>query len=263
MHARPWMHHGSNMVSRIRDAGLQLFTTCPPSYDATAATYLRRVADAARWSEDAGCEGMLIYTDNRTVDPWLVAQTIISRTKQLSPLVAVQPVYLHPFALAKLISSLGLLHQRRVYLNLVAGGFLSDLAALHDQVSHDERYARLVEYTQLTLRLLESAPPYPSRGSSIVLRIFNSLRPSTPPSSLGCSSLDRRMRGSPRQGSWAQWLSSIPNPSRSIEPPHQPMSRRPGSALASSLARTGETRGRRHTPAFPRTGRGRSHTSSP
>jgi len=44
------------------------------------------------------------------------------------PLVAVQPVYMHPYSVAKMVSTLAFLHQRRVFLNMVAGGFKNDLA---------------------------------------------------------------------------------------------------------------------------------------
>ncbi len=136
------------------EGGLRLFATCPPSYTATTRDYVRQVIEVARWSERAGCEGLLIYTDNGTVDPWLVAQTVLAHTERLAPLVAVQPVYMHPYSIAKLVASLGLLHGRRVYLNMVAGGFKNDLESLNDPTPHDERYARLVEYTKLIMDLL-------------------------------------------------------------------------------------------------------------
>jgi alkanesulfonate monooxygenase len=90
------------------------------------------------------------------VDPWLVAQEVVASTRELSPLVAVQPAYMHPYAVAKLVSSLAFLHARRVYLNMVAGGFPTDLAALNDTTPHDQRYTRLAEYTQLIMSLLTS-----------------------------------------------------------------------------------------------------------
>jgi alkanesulfonate monooxygenase len=137
---------------------LKVFATCPPSYTADPRSYQAQVAEVARWSEEAGCEGTLVYTDNAIVDPWLVAQTIVLATTRLCPLVAVQPVYLHPFAVAKMVASLGFLHGRRVYLNMVAGGYKGDLNALNDPTPHDERYARLIEYTQLILLLLRGGP---------------------------------------------------------------------------------------------------------
>jgi alkanesulfonate monooxygenase len=133
---------------------LRVFSTCPQSSDHPSADYLKRVVDVAKWSEDNGCEGILVYTDNRIVDPWLVAQNIIQNTSRLSPLVAVQPVYMHPYSAAKMVASFGFLYQRRVSLNMVAGGFSNDLVSLDDTTPHDRRYDRLLEYTEIVKRLL-------------------------------------------------------------------------------------------------------------
>jgi alkanesulfonate monooxygenase len=133
---------------------LRVFTTTPPSKGADRQAYLRRVVEVARWSERAGCEGTLVYTDNGLVDPWLVAQAIIAGTDRLCPLVAVQPLYMHPYTAAKMVTSLAFLYGRRVWLNMVAGGFTNDLAALGDATSHDERYDRATEYVRVMLGLL-------------------------------------------------------------------------------------------------------------
>jgi alkanesulfonate monooxygenase len=138
--------------------GPVLYATIPHYDGGEPAEYLRRVARAARWSEAAGCEGALVYTDNGLLDPWLVAQAVMQSTVSLVPLVAVQPVYMHPYSVAKMISSLSYLYQRRVDLNMVAGGFKNDLVALGDETPHDRRYERLVEYTEIVKRLCASGP---------------------------------------------------------------------------------------------------------
>src|SRR5215475_301289 len=135
---------------------IRFFSTCPQSSDHSSGEYLQRVIEVAKWSEANGCEGILIYTDNRILDPWLVAQNIIQHTSWLSPLVAVQPVYMHPYSVAKMVASLGFLHHRRVYLNMVAGGFSNDLVSLEDATPHDRRYDRIVEYTEIVKSLLTS-----------------------------------------------------------------------------------------------------------
>jgi len=137
---------------------LQVFSTCPSSLT-TPDDYIHRIADVARWSESAGCTGILVYTDNSLVDPWLVSQIIIQSTHSLCPLIAVQPVYMHPYAVAKMVSTLAFLHGRRMFLNMVAGGFKTDLAALNDTTPHDSRYQRLVEYTRIIQELLCSRSP--------------------------------------------------------------------------------------------------------
>jgi alkanesulfonate monooxygenase len=142
---------------------IRLFSTCPPSANGTSTpvapgrAYHQHVATIARWSEAAGCEGMLIYADNRLVDPWLVAQSAIAATERLCPLVAVQPAYLHPYAVAKMVATLAYLHGRKVYLNMVAGGFKRDLEALGDTTPHDARYTRLVEYSRIIIELARAS----------------------------------------------------------------------------------------------------------
>jgi alkanesulfonate monooxygenase len=68
---------------------LRVYATCPQSKDVDVSEYKDRVADVARWSEEAGCHGILVYTDNGIADPWLVAQQVIEATERLRPLVAV------------------------------------------------------------------------------------------------------------------------------------------------------------------------------
>ena len=172
------------MTDQLSALGIRIFTTCPHSQDESAHAYLKRVVRIARWSERAGCEGTLIYSDNAMVDPWLVAQAVIASTDELAPLVAVQPLYQHPYAAAKLVSSLGFLYGRRVYLNMVAGGFMNDLAALGDPTPHDERYARLTEYAQLVMSLLTSSAPVTLQGRYYRvtnLRLIPHLEPSLVP----------------------------------------------------------------------------------
>src|SRR5258708_5835295 len=129
--------------NKAEDA-LQVFSTCPSSL-AEPDDYVQRIGDVARWSEAAGCSGILVYTDNSLPDPWLVSQIIIRNTHSLCPLVALQPVYMHPYAAAKMVSTLAFFHARRVFLNMVARGFKNDLAALKGATAHDDRYEGLVE----------------------------------------------------------------------------------------------------------------------
>jgi alkanesulfonate monooxygenase len=144
----------SNDLDRGTDVSLEVFSTCAQSSDGDRACYAQTVADVARWSEQAGCRGILVYSDNRLVDPWLVSHIIIQNTTRLCPLVAVQPIYMHPYAVAKMVASFGHLYGRRIYLNMVAGGFKNDLTALNDATPHDKRYDRLIEYTLLIRELL-------------------------------------------------------------------------------------------------------------
>jgi alkanesulfonate monooxygenase len=133
---------------------IELFSTCPPLNHADGASYMAKVLDVARWSDQVGCRGILVYADNSQLDPWLLSQIIVTHTRSLCPLVAVQPIYMHPYTVAKMVASIAHLYGRRMYLNLVAGGFKNDLLALNDTTPHDERYERLVEYAVIIKQLL-------------------------------------------------------------------------------------------------------------
>lgn len=161
------------------EGSLQLFSTCPSSLMAPD-DYVDRVGEVARWSEAAGCTGILVYTDNSLVDPWLVSQVIAQRTRSLCPLVAVQPVYMHPYSVAKMVATIAFLHHRRVFLNMVAGGFKNDLLALNDSTPHDNRYERLIEYTRIIQNLLEGHSPFTFEGKFYRVTSLT-LNPSLPP----------------------------------------------------------------------------------
>ena len=160
-------------------AHITIYSTCPQSKDVPRSEYAARVTDAARWTEDAGARGMLIYTDNSIVDAWTVARHVIGSTRSLRPLVAVQPVYMHPYTAAKAITSIALLHNRAVDLNFVAGGFRNDLRALGDDTPHDERYERLVEYATIVRALLDGDAPVSYEGRFYTVSNLR-LRPTVP-----------------------------------------------------------------------------------
>jgi len=192
------VHVGSNT--------LKVFSTAPQSSAVDRESYIQNVIDVARWSEEAGCEGILVYTDNSLVDPWLVSQIIIQHTTRLCPLVAIQPVYMHPYSVAKMVSSLGHFYWRRIYLNMVAGGFKNDLAALHDTTPHDKRYARLVEYTIIIKELLRRSAPVSYQGEFYVvdkLRMTPSLPPELFPGILVSGSSDAGLAAAQALGATA------------------------------------------------------------
>ena len=141
-----------------------LYSTAPPYRGEDPGDYARLVASVSRWSEEAGCAGILVYTDNGLLDPWLVAQLVLQSTREIAPLVAVQPVYMHPYSVAKMIASLTFLYGRRIDLNMLAGGFKNDLVALGDDTPHDRRYDRMVEFTQIITRLAQGAGPVSFAG---------------------------------------------------------------------------------------------------
>jgi len=132
--------------------------------------YHEKMARAGSWAEAGKCRGALIFTDHYSLDPWLVAQHLIERTETLIPLVAAQPPYMHPFTVARFISSLACMYGRRVDINLVTGGNREHLAALGSLVDHDERYKRLIEFARAIGALLGSSDPVDMEGTYYQLR---------------------------------------------------------------------------------------------
>jgi len=134
----------------------------------------------AEWSDDAGLEGILVYTDNSLLDPWQVSQVILSSTSKLAPLVALQPVYMHPYAAAKMVTTFSYLYNRRIYLNMVAGGFRNDLIALGDRIEHDDRYDRIVEYASIMKCLFDEPGPLTFTGDYFTVKNL-AMKPRIPP----------------------------------------------------------------------------------
>ncbi|GAA2682710.1 MULTISPECIES: hypothetical protein [Actinosynnema] len=64
-------------------------TTCPRASGSAAIRFSGLLVDVARWTEAAGMRGLLVLTDNDSIDPWMAAQLIIERTHRVVPLVAV------------------------------------------------------------------------------------------------------------------------------------------------------------------------------
>lgn len=156
---------------RMRSQGIRLFSTCPPSAQYQCGSdYMRKVKEVAEWCDDAGIEGVLVYTDNSLADPWQISQLILSSTSNLAPLVALQPVYMHPYTAAKMVTTFSYLYNRRVYLNLVAGGFVNDLIALGDCTEHDDRYDRIVEYVSIMRHLFDGPGPLSFTGSYFTVK---------------------------------------------------------------------------------------------
>lgn len=206
------------MDTSARRGPVELFSTCPQSGVGDCQAYTKRVADVAEWSEKFGCTGILVYTDNSLVDPWLLSQIILEHTRHLQPLVAVQPAYMHPYTVAKMVASFGYLYGRRLSLNMVAGGFKNDLTALNDNTPHDSRYARLIEYTSIIKELLASAAPvsYAGRFYTVTnLKMTPPLPPELCPTIFISGSSEAGIQAAKELGATAV---KYPKPAREFEP---------------------------------------------
>ncbi|MDB6138420.1 MAG: class flavin-dependent oxidoreductase, partial [Verrucomicrobiaceae bacterium] len=91
-----------------------------------------------------------------TISPWLAGQFTFSASRSMSPIVAVNPSFMHPFTAAKMVSGFAVMFGRRTYLNMITGTALSYMQALNDNPSHDDRYLRLQEYAEIIRALFEA-----------------------------------------------------------------------------------------------------------
>lgn len=152
--------NSNRSINRNTEIALRLIGACPSKTAQLSGTaYLESVKQTARYADEAGWEAVLIYTDHRQIDPWLLAQHIVQHSSRLRPLVAVQPAYAHPFTVAKATWSIAALYGRQVYLNMVAGDFPRDRGSLYDDLSHDDRYERLVEYASVVKAVFQDKRP--------------------------------------------------------------------------------------------------------
>lgn len=166
---------------------LKVYSTTPESQSQAIAKdesidgedYYKKVINSAKWSEENGFEGSLIYSNNSLVDGWSVAQIILEHTKSLTPLVAVNPIYMRPYSLAKRIASLSFMYNRRVDINWIAGGFQNDLKCLGENTPHDKRYDRLFDYAKLIQGLLKNNGLFSHEGEFYKVNKIK-MRPSVP-----------------------------------------------------------------------------------
>ena len=142
---------------------LRIFPAIPRNLN--SAKYVDELMRIARFSDLNGFAGILLFTGNDTlVEPWSMAQHILAHTAKSSPLVAVNPIYMHPFTVAKLVSSFALLFHRKIYLNMVTGTAISDLQGLGERYSHKDRYLRLGEFIYVVRELLSGTRPLNFKG---------------------------------------------------------------------------------------------------
>jgi alkanesulfonate monooxygenase len=123
-----------------------------------------RVANAARKAEATGFDSVLIGYVSTRADSWMVAANVLFHTTKLRALVAQRPGIIPPTLLARTASTLDMLSQGRLALNLVAGGSAVEQAREGDFVEHDDRYARASECMDIAIRSWTEPAEFEHRG---------------------------------------------------------------------------------------------------
>lgn len=108
--------------------------------------------------EHESFDGTLLFTSqNDLYDPWVLAQWLCEKSNQI-PLIAVNPRYVHPFAVARKVQSIMEIYHRPVAINWITGVALSDGEKVGDEIDKLGRHERLFEAIQITNSLLEGKP---------------------------------------------------------------------------------------------------------
>lgn len=122
-------------------------------------TYYQNHKDVIGWSDEFGCEAMLCSTSGYDAfDTWVWAQYLLEHSG-ISPYIAINPIYIHPFAAARKIFSLSKLYSRKIYINGVTGSAQADMNQLNDSIDHTSRYERLGEYMEVMRKLFATKGP--------------------------------------------------------------------------------------------------------
>jgi alkanesulfonate monooxygenase len=144
---------GESMPLRYQERDIRFFTINNRSSD--PAEYLTSFKRLVALSDAYDFDGLLCFSANETlIDPWMAAQYLLANSRQMVPIIAVNPMYMHPFTAAKMVSSLSYMFGRKTVLNLITGTSARDRDVLDEEMGHAERYERLSEYAHLMQMLL-------------------------------------------------------------------------------------------------------------
>jgi alkanesulfonate monooxygenase len=108
--------------------------------------YLKQVAVAA---DTQGYDGVLIPTGRSCEDPWVVASSLISVTRNLKFLVAVRPGLHEPSLAARMAATFDRLSGGRLLVNLVTGGDQTELEGDGVWLDHAQRYEASSEFIRV------------------------------------------------------------------------------------------------------------------
>jgi alkanesulfonate monooxygenase len=159
------MGFGSTPTPPAGPRPLDVLTVCPTHADgfsgevpADGAAYRRLIDEHCAEAERIGAAGMLVYDFWQSLDPWSAAHAVLSRSRTLQPVVAVQSALAHPAQTARHIASLGYLYGRPVHLNVVAGAKAGELAALGASGSPEDRHPRSASFIACVTAVLAGTP---------------------------------------------------------------------------------------------------------
>ncbi|MDQ1024740.1 alkanesulfonate monooxygenase [Streptomyces umbrinus] len=128
--------------------------------------YVKKYLNLVAICERLGFSGSLVQFNHRVPDPWLISSIVIQNSSKFVPMIAVQPYYSSPLAVAKMVATIGYVYRRRVALNMVIGSTPGELHQVQDTLDHDTRFKRMDEYLEILGRLLANETPLDYSGET-------------------------------------------------------------------------------------------------
>ncbi|MCU1394092.1 MAG: Alkanesulfonate monooxygenase [Ilumatobacteraceae bacterium] len=118
----------------------------------------------ARAHEDNGWDRVLTAYGSGSPDPAQAAAYIASNTERLQLLLAHRPNLSIPTFAAKTVATLDQISDGRLTLHVITGGSDHEQQREGDFLTHDQRYARTLEYIQILKQAWTSHTPFDHEG---------------------------------------------------------------------------------------------------
>jgi alkanesulfonate monooxygenase len=113
-----------------------------------------RIDESVDLSGRMGFDYTLVPVGAQRLDPWIVAQYGMERSRKFSPIIAMNPAYQHPVEAAKRILTLQAMYPNKISLNCITGSYANEMQAVGDGLDFPARCRRLKEYLLIVGKLL-------------------------------------------------------------------------------------------------------------
>ncbi len=112
-------------------------------------TYIDYLSQVARAAEINGFSGALLVNAPFGEEPWMISAALARETKRLRFVDAFHPGHFSPWQATQMAATFQRFSGGRLVWNIIQGGSDGLLRTIGEQVPHDERYLRAIEFLDL------------------------------------------------------------------------------------------------------------------
>lgn len=112
-------------------------------------TYVDYLSQVARAAEINGFSGALLVNAPFGEEPWMISAALARETKRLKFVDAFHPGHFSPWQATQMAATFQRFSGGRLVWNIIQGGSDGLLRTIGEQVPHDERYLRAIEFLDL------------------------------------------------------------------------------------------------------------------